>query len=152
MKSKIHGIISIILFSGTFILSFISIQIYSTIIAILYLLIVLISFLIVIYSYCTKCKCHENNCAHLIIGPISKYMPKRKMDKYTLMDYIGVFMPISLIMFIPQYWLFKNKILFFIFWILSIIAFTEIICFVCKTCENVNCLLCKKSKKTHQYK
>ena len=146
MKTKIHGIISLILFTGTLIINFIGIQKYSTIIALSYLLIVILSFLVIIYSYCTKCKCHENNCAHLIVGPITKFLPKRQMKEYTLLDYIGVFIPISLIFFIPQYWLFRDKILFFLFWFLSIIALIEIIGFVCKTCENDNCVLCRNSK------
>ena len=106
-----------------------------------------VSFLIVIYSYCTKCKCHEKNCAHLIVGPIAKFMPKREMNKYTIMDYIGVFIPILLIILIPQYWLFKSIILLFLFWILLIVAFIEIIGFVCKTCGNDNCLLCRNKNK-----
>ena len=146
MKIKIHGIISLLLFAGALLISFYAIQKYSIIMALSYLLIVIISSLIIIYSYCAKCKCHEKNCAHLIVGPIAKLLPKRKMGKYTLLDYIGVFIPILLIFFLPQYWLFMDKVLLILFWILSIIAVIEIIGFVCKSCENDNCLLCRNKK------
>lgn len=143
MKEKIHGIISLFLFSGTAVISFIGINKFSTKFAIEYLLIVIISFLIIIYSYCTKCKCHEYNCLHIIPGFIVKILPKRKTGKYLFWDYIGVIIPMVLIIFIPQYWLIKNMILFLIFWTLLIIALVEIINIVCKACINDNCLLCK---------
>ncbi len=143
MKEKIHGIISLFIFSGTTILSYISINKFSTTFALLYLLIVNFSFFIIVYSYCTKCKCHKNNCMHIIPGLITKILPKRKTGKYLLRDYAGVFIPFVLIISIPQYWLIKNMLLFILYWLLFIIAIVEINRIICKKCENYYCLLCK---------
>src|SRR4030042_4644100 len=103
MKEKIHGIISLFIFPGTMIISFVGIKIFSATLALIYLIAAIISFLIIIYSYCTKCKCHKDNCMHIIPGLITKILPKRKIGKYKLRDYVGVFIPFILIISIPQY-------------------------------------------------
>lgn len=145
MKEKIHGLISLLLFSGTMIISFISINESSTKTALTYLLIAVISFLIIVYSYCAKCRCHENNCMHIIPGYAVKILPKRKIGKYLFWDYTGLIVSILLIISIPQYWLVKNPLLFILYLLLFIIAITEILSCICKACNNDNCLLCKKS-------
>ena len=89
MKTKIHGIISLLLFTGVIIIGVIGINKFSKIFTLAYLLIVTISFLIIIYSYCTKCKCYKDNCAHLIVGIIAKYLPKRKIHQVS--EKIGIF-------------------------------------------------------------
>ena len=145
MKVNIHGIISIAIFFLGIIFSITAIYNESEIITIVYVALLLISFPVIIYSYCTKCA-GRFNCAHVILGKLAQLMPKRKAGAYTPADYAGVLIPVIIIIAFPQLWLWKIKWMFVFFWLFTFIAVWEISRFVCTNCKNDRCVLCKNKR------
>lgn len=143
MNSKFFGINSLFLFTAAIIIGLSVIYGVSSILGLIYLLLIPISIIIIIYSYCTKCPQKENNCAHVFPGMISRFMPDRE-GRYNKHDIMGTIIPVLVLILFPQYWLWQKKNLFILFWVLIIIAFIEIVVFVCKSCENRHCSLCRK--------
>jgi hypothetical protein len=143
-KINEHGIISMILFFAAITLSIIAMLRESTLGTIIYLIFLLLGFISVIYSYCTKCT-GRFHCGHIIIGKIAQRFPKRSQTLYTQWDYIGVIIPLLIILLFPQLFLFKIKWMFFGFWLLTILAVIEIKLFVCTKCPNSQCVSCKKN-------
>jgi hypothetical protein len=144
MNKKInkHGIISMILFFAAITLGIIAMSSESILCTIFYLVFLLIGFISVIFSYCTKCA-GRFHCGHIIIGKIAQRFPRRKQTQYTKWDYIGVIIPLLIILLFPQPFLFKIKWMFIFFWILTIIAVFQIKLFVCTKCKNSQCFSCK---------
>ena len=143
MKNLKHGIISIILAGISFVIAFLSIIQLSNVAAFIYLALILLGFISIIYSYCTKCE-GRFNCAHVFIGKIAQVFPKRKDKGYSTFDYIGLLVPLVLIIGFPQYWLWKTPELLIPFWILFIVSGLEIKKYVCVKCLNTKCVLCNK--------
>ena len=146
MKNKIHGLISVLFFFVSTIIGTVAIMRFSLLFAIFYIIISLFSFMIVLYSYCSKCV-SRNDCGHVIPGLITKILPKRKDGKYTTLDVFGIIFFMLVIIVLPQYWLIKTIPLLITFWALLIICGIEISLFVCKKCNNINCYLCPNKEK-----
>jgi hypothetical protein len=142
LKVNKHGIISMTIFFAAILLGTIAILKISKSMAIGYIIFLMLGFISVIYSYCTKCA-GRFNCGHIIIGRIAQRFPKREQSKYTGWDYMGVIIPLLLILLAPQLFLWKTKWMFISFWILSLIAVWEISRYVCTKCPNDQCKLCK---------
>jgi hypothetical protein len=53
------------------------------------------------------------------------------------------FISLLLIIFFPQFWLWKIKYLFILFWILLSISGAMILLFVCNKCDNKKCPACR---------
>ncbi len=144
MKNKIHGLISLLVLIIAYGIGAYTILIQSYILGILYIISIFFMFLIVMYSYCRKCIC-QNNCSHIIPGLISKALFKNSSDKkYTILNYIGGFLPLVILIVLPQYYLIKIKynnipVLLIIFWVIVIFALLDIYFFICKKCDNTNC-------------
>lgn len=144
MKDKLHGIISLVLCFLSFMVGIVGIAKYSGINSMSYIGIILLGMTTVIYSYCCKCVCRLSNCGHFLPGKVTKMLPKRKQGKYNLIDYVGVMIPLLIIVLYPQIWLIKNAFLLVLFWLLLIAAVIEILSCVCTKCDNTRCALCKK--------
>jgi len=139
--NKLHGILSLCLIIVANIIGLASILSVNLDMGLIYLAILLISLAIITYSYCSKCPCRLESCAHVFPGKLTKFFPKRKPGSYTLLDISGVLVPMLVMTIFPQFWLWQNKIYFVLFWTLQIIAFIEIKMFVCKQCKNKYCPL-----------
>lgn len=100
------------------------------------------SFLMV-YSYCAKCISCAKKCAHPQFGYLRKFLPKRKIEPYKAYDYLGVVLFILISVAFPQSWLWGNKLLFVLYWIISILMAVGIGTQLCSKCENK---LCKMNK------
>jgi len=146
MKKFPHGLASMVIFGIALLVGFIPILEVSVLSATFYLMIIIFGFIIIIYSYCTKCD-QRFDCGHIILGKIAKWLPKRSNDSYSTLDYLGVLVPIMLILFYPQPLLWQHKYLPYVFWLLLIISSTEIIFYVCPKCQNTKCTLCKNCSK-----
>ncbi|ODS42727.1 MAG: hypothetical protein MSIBF_05370 [Candidatus Altiarchaeales archaeon IMC4] len=136
---RFHGVISLFLIFFSIIIGLLSILSDSLPTGLLYVAIILISPLIVIYSFCSKCICRLDSCAHIFPGNLSKLLPPRKQGNYTGLDILGAAIPLAVMLLFPQFWLWENKILLIIFWLLFLIALAEIKLFVCNGCKNKNC-------------
>jgi hypothetical protein len=139
---KFNGISSIIFFGISLLIGLYTIMQNTVDLAIGYVIIMLIAVLLIPYVYCTKCPCRRTNCAHIIPGLITRFMPDRDSEPYTVIDLAIVLILMGLLILLPQFWLYNNILLFSIFWILSITAGLQILFFVCKTCDNTKCILC----------
>jgi hypothetical protein len=140
-RNKTHGIISIIQFSIAIVIAVYSIYTVSILYFVAYLALLVICMVVVLFSYCTKCASNKD-CSHIIIGKVIHLFPKRKQRDYSIYDYLGVSVPLLLIVGIPQYFLWNNLYLLLFFWIFFIGALIEIIKYVCPRCLNNRCLLC----------
>ncbi|MFC1616968.1 hypothetical protein ACFL2K_01990 [Candidatus Margulisiibacteriota bacterium] len=136
---KLFGLLSILQIMISIIFGIIAIAINSVLLSLFYLFLTLIAIILIVYSFCTKCACKDKGCSHVFPALLAKLLPKRKIEKYTFWDYLGVAIGFLTIILFPQYWLYKNIYLMILFWILNLTAFVEIILFVCSNCSNFNC-------------
>ena len=107
----------------------------------LYVVVIFLSLILVAYSRCAKCPCRFHSCAHIVLGRLCKFLPRRKPGKYTFWDNVGATIYLVGLHALPQYWLWQNKVLFVLFWILSIAVFLILHFAACPTCENEYCPL-----------
>lgn len=138
---KQHGVLSLILVFLAIAVGTISIAGSSKYYALIYIIISLISFLIVVFSFCAKCPCRQKECGHVLPGKLTKILPERVKAPYNTRDYCGVLIPLLLIIAIPQFWLVNRLLLLVVFWVLMIIALLDIGLKVCKGCGNKDCPL-----------
>ncbi len=136
---RFHGIASMLFLLAAVTMAAIIILLQSWLFALVYLAIILFSFLTVSFLYCAKCRCRFSGCTHIIVGKLTLLVPKRKPGNYTSIDILGTFMAMGLILFFPQYWLVRYPPLCIIFCGLAGIAFLQIFPGVCTVCENRAC-------------
>jgi hypothetical protein len=143
-KNNKHGLISMTIFFAAILLGIIAIFKESSSMAISYIIFLLLGFISIIYSYCTKCA-GRFHCGHIIIGKIAQQFPKRKQRAYSKSDYAGVIIPLLIMILFPQIFLWKITWMFISFWVLSIVAVLEINKYVCNKCQNSQCVMCKRN-------
>ncbi len=141
MANRLHGVLSLFWIFFSLIIGLLSIIDESLAMGMLYIAIVAFSFLTVVYSFCSKCTCRLDSCAHILPGKLTKLLPERKQTHYTFWDALGILIPLAVMLAFPQFWLWKNKILLIIFWLFFLIAIIEIKLSVCKACKNEGCPL-----------
>jgi len=140
--NKIHGILSFILVFISIVIGMAAISFTSLVHVFIYAGVLFIAFGCVIYFYCGKCTCRLDSCGHVLPGKLTKLFPDRPSDGYSPIDFFITSIAMALIVLYPQYWLWKHKLLFFVFWILLVISVIDILLFVCKECENKKCPIC----------
>jgi hypothetical protein len=138
---KFNGITSLLFFGMSVLIGLYILRTNSVNLTILYIVIMLATAIMIPYVYCTKCPCRKTNCAHVLPGLITRFMPDRDSESYTVIDWAIVMILLGLLILLPQFWLYENILLFSIFWILSITAVLQIQFFICKTCDNKKCIL-----------
>ena len=139
---KFNGITSLLFLGISVLIGLCILRTNSVNLTILYIVIMLAAAILIPYAYCTKCPCRKTNCAHVLPGLITRFMPDRDSESYTVFDWAIVMILLGLLMLLPQFWLYENILLFSIFWILSITAVLQIKFLICKTCDNKKCILC----------
>ena len=92
-----HGVWSLILTLLPVTLGAISIAQYSKFMALMYVILSLISLMIIVYSFCSKCPCRQHGCGHVLPGKLTKLLTERAEGSYTKGDYFGVLVPSLLI-------------------------------------------------------
>lgn len=145
MNRKFHGLLSLALFMIAVLIGLFFLMNRTLFWGLTYAVILIVSPLVIVYSFCSKCLCRFDECGHVFPGKLSQRLPLRKQGSYTFWDYTGVMVPFLALLLFPQIWLWQNKVVWFIFWLLIIIAIFEIRLFVCLKCRNVECPLCKKA-------
>jgi len=144
-KSRIHGVIAILLFIGAFLTGGYAVFMYSMLFGFIYAAVIVIFFTVIPAVYCSKCPC-RGRCMHVILGPISKLLiSKPNESAYTVMDVVLTLSAAAAAVIIPQPWLIKNIPLLIFYWAAVIIAAAEIFLFVCKGCGNEKCPMKKIS-------
>ncbi|MBN1398061.1 MAG: hypothetical protein JXA06_08540 [Bacteroidetes bacterium] len=148
MNYKIPGLLSIgIMFIALAIAGY-QLFMSSALIGILYALLLPVVFLNLLYFYCRKCPhVPDNSCRHVIFGPIVKKLYKlEEPSPYKISELFLALFPFILFILFPQYWLFQNKLLLTVFWILMIISGLIILFGVCRECRNTHCPGCHNLK------
>jgi hypothetical protein len=139
MNRQTHGLLSLlIVFAAVLVATFAIVQ-SSVLWAVLYLVGILLSCLVIVYSFCTKCPCRNTDCGHVIPGKFTRLFPARVEEPYTLKDKIGVVVPLVFMIVFPQYWLLSHPAYFILFAALWLIAATGTQFFTCKGCANRFC-------------
>ena len=142
MKNKFHGVFSLLLFTLAIVVALVGLWDRSSLLALLYLIIVGAAAYVILYAFCAKCVVRLNNCSHVFPGRLTRHLPPRKQLPYTFLDYTVTSLCLTVIVLFPQYWLMANMGTLLLFWALVIIAVVEILVFVCPQCKNEQCLMC----------
>ena len=144
--NRFHGVFSLVLMAVSLLIGVYALMGESRITGIVYLAVIAVSIPVILYSYCSKCDCRSNSCGHIIPGKLTRFLPDRPDSGYNVFDYIGVVSPLAVMILLPQLSLWKNKVLFSLFWVFLVIALIEIFFFVCRVCRNDKCLMCMKQQ------
>ena len=139
MQSKSHGIISIFLIGIAILIAAYVAAFLNLLLMLGFLLFSILSVAVVIFSYCAKCPC-KNHCPHLLPGLIANNI-NRQPGPYTKLELFGLIIALSILLLMPNIWLWHNLPAFILYWIIVIIAIFEIRKYVCKPCGNINCPL-----------
>ncbi len=145
-----HGVFSLVLIVISIVIGIVAISFTSVVQALIYIAITIFAFGCVVYFYCLKCPCRLDSCGHVLPGKLTSLFPKRPSDTYLALDILATVIALAIIIFFPQYWLWKYKILFLVFWLLLLIGTAEILLFVCKECKNAKCPVNPKSKRINE--
>ena len=111
----------------------------SIFLGILYIVLIGLSFVVVAYAWCTKCPCRLGACTHIWVGKLTKFLPQRKPGRYTVGDWVGQVIYLLGLHLLPQYWLWQDKALFVLFWVLALATFLVGPLHACKGCPNKHC-------------
>jgi hypothetical protein len=114
--------------------------------ALVYVVLLILSFVLIGLSYCAKCSACQKTCAHPQIGILRKILPNRDTSQYKLKDYMGLVPYVIVAVLLPQYWLWSNKWLLTIYWAQLAIVFLGIVGILCKRCENRFCKMNRNPK------
>ena len=112
MKSKFHGVFSLMMIYAAVFLALIGLLDQSGLIIGGYILILIVAPLLIVYSYCSKCVCREDACGHVFPGMLTKILPERKQGPYSIVDMAGTALSLGLLFGYPQFWLWQNQLLF----------------------------------------
>ncbi len=112
-------------------------------IAALYIIFMWLSLTYVLKHFCSHCPypCKHSDCLMVPSKMVTKYTKsdQKPMSKFERMSFpLVMFVAIPLI---PQYWLFKNYTLLFLFWAVLITTGLALLLFRCNNCLNKECPL-----------
>lgn len=139
MSRQIHGVICLLILAAAALTALFAIATSSVFWALVYLVGVLLSALVVMFSFCTRCPCRTTGCGHVIPGKLMRFFPPGDEGPYTLADKFGVVVPVVFLIVFPQYWLLSNSALFVVFVALCLVAAADIQLVVCRGCTNGYC-------------
>lgn len=142
MGSKFHGAFSLILISLSVVIAAGHLIANSIGWGLFYLGILALANPMILYSYCAKCLCREDGCSHVLPGKLARLLPARKPGPYSFRDYLVTAISLAAVIGFPQFWLWRSKGLWILFWILVATGLVEILFFVCRSCRNANCPKC----------
>ncbi|MBN1294808.1 MAG: hypothetical protein JXB48_23430 [Candidatus Latescibacteria bacterium] len=145
MSVHFHGKFSLLLFLAAIVVGLVAIVKESTTMGMMYGVVILISLVSILWSYCAKCRCRKGGCVHYFTAKIANLLPDRKPGKYTLWDNLGLLVPVAVMLIIPQFWLWKNTPLIIVFWTGVVVSVIDLRLFVCCACKNRVCILNKRT-------
>jgi hypothetical protein len=138
MNRQTYGFLSLLLILAAVLTATFAIYQFSFFWTLLYLVGLMLSSLVIIFSFCTKCPSRKD-CSHIIPGKLICFFPRRPEGSYTLRDKAGVAVPLVFLIVYPQYWLLIQPAYFVLFAGLCLGAAAIIQFFVCKGCTNSFC-------------
>jgi hypothetical protein len=139
MQRHVHGVISLLLMAGALATAMVNVWQASVYWGLAYLLLLAGGAGSILFAYCSKCPCRLQSCGHVIPGWLTRFFPARPQEPYAVMDYLGVMVPLILLVAVPQPWLRHNLPAMILFWMLITTGGIEILLYVCKGCNNDRC-------------
>ncbi len=139
MSHKTHGWLSLILMAALLSISIASLISNPVTQMIVYLLITIAGGTVVVYSFCAKCPIRMTGCRHIIIGPLTRFLPQRKQAPYSTLDILFTTIAVLAIVGFPQFTLISKMPLFISYWTTAILLVLEITMLICRECGNVYC-------------
>ena len=136
-----HGLVSLLLVAAAMATALTTIWRQSPGWGWLYLALVTAGSASILFAYCAKCPCRLHACGHVIPGPLTRFLPAREQGSYGTIDYLGVILPLALLLVIPQPWLWSDPPAMVLFWLLLAAGAMDILAFVCRGCDNHRCPL-----------
>jgi hypothetical protein len=138
---RAHGLVSILLFYAALSAGMAAIWPHSRVLALCDLGIIVLGTLGIVYSFCAKCPCHAGHCSHILLGKLTRLVPRRRIIPYTRLDIAGLIVSALVLVLFPQPWLRSHAILWAAFWVAAAAAVGDILPAVCPSCRNVRCPL-----------
>jgi len=142
MKSKFHGVTSLLLEGLAIVIGFMAIWQVNKAIGLFYAALILIAGPLILYAYCAKCEIRLTDCRHVFPGQLTRLLPEREDAPYNLRDYIGLVLSVIVLAAFPQPWLLDSMPLFILFWACVAVGLVQITLKVCKGCGNQKCVMC----------
>lgn len=110
----------------------------SVVVAILYPLGCIATFVVFVYTFCTKCPIRDG-CIHVVHGMLAGIMPERSQGPYSVFDMIGPGLYFGFLAVFPQYWLLDSIYYLIAFWAILLTGLAVNSATLCRGCGNVNC-------------
>lgn len=139
MNRQTCGILSLFLILAAILTATYAIYQSSPFWALVYIVGLMLSSLVIVFSFCTKCPSREKDCSHVIPGKIIRFFPRRAEAPYSFRDKAGVVVPLVFLIVYPMYWLLSQPAYFVMFAALCLGAAAVLQFFVCKGCANCYC-------------
>ena len=141
MRRYVHGLASLVLVAASLAIALAVVGRQSPAWGGAYLALLVVGSVAVLWAYCAKCPCRETGCGHVIPGRLARLLPGRRQGPYTLRDYLGLTLPLGLMVIVPQVWLVKAPTAMLLFWLLLAAGVIDILVVVCKGCGNAFCVV-----------
>ncbi len=143
LKSRFYGVTSLLLVGLAMGVGLAAIWQIDKSAAALYVLCILVGVPLILYAYCAKCEIRLTGCRHVLPGQVTRLLPARQNEPYTFFDYMGLGLPMLVLVVFPQPWLLGITPLFMLFWACLAGGLVQILLRVCNGCGNRKCLLCR---------
>lgn len=149
MKSRIHGLIAILIAFTGFVFANVKLYEVSLPVGMGYSIYLPIMVLFVIGFYCAKCPHTANNtCLHWFMGWIAaRLFPAKNPGPYSPVEKWLATLPFLIGTLLPYLWLWRDITFDAVYTLLVIIAVLEIKLFVCQGCANIYCDSCPNKGK-----
>jgi hypothetical protein len=144
MDRRGHGVVSAVLFVLAVGVGLFAILTAAPDIALVYLALCAVLFVVVLWGFCARCPHRGVNCAHLIPGVLASLLPERTCQPYSSWETAGVAVALLFMVLFPQPWLIATPPLLVLFWALVAGAALEIRVAVCRGCANIYCPSCPR--------
>jgi hypothetical protein len=141
MNSRVHGVVSMLIITAATLVAVLAARNHSALAGIAYGVLLVVSVPIVLFAYCSKCPLRNTGCRHVVIGPMTRLLPRRQTSPYSFLDYIGVTLPPALLVIAAQPFLLPRPGMLAAYWVLLVIGIAEIRLLVCRDCDNTLCPL-----------
>lgn len=139
MNYRVYGFITVVMHFIGLGIGLLAILPHSKFHAVCYACLVVATTLGLVYSFCAKCPCHWKQCSHVVLGPLARILPKRKVCPYRPADYWGLGISFFLPAVYQAPWLWRHPVLPYVFYPLFAATIAMILWKVCPQCRNVYC-------------
>jgi len=136
-RNKIPGVSSLLLFFIAVSMAGVRLFHVSCWLGIFYIAAACIGAWRIIHSFCAGCPC-KTECAHVLPGKAAMRY-RRKPRPYTGLEMAELSIAMTLIMGLPQIWLWQQFYLFLFFWTVCLTAVALVIGNICRSCSNEYC-------------